>query len=114
MRRNVRPLRQSDLEYFDTFGKSVIGITGTINDEPVMFAGVLLDEPLQAFSVLLDSGAKEKRLMVEMIREYKNLISNIDAPIYAVAEGYGDNPARVCEGAGFKKVRRELYVIGGV
>jgi hypothetical protein len=81
----------------------VRGFAAEIDGRLVGYAGVMYDKPLQAFSSITDDEfRKHPRVIMHMGRKMAELMTTINAPIYALVSETEKNSRRFLEAVGFE------------
>jgi len=98
----IRPLASNDLSEFNHMGFTVRGLAIELDGEVVGIAGVLHTNPIQAFSRMDDKLRKHPKTIMKVIKKFKDILSNYNSPIYAIASEKEYNSNKVLERIGFK------------
>jgi hypothetical protein len=107
---NIRPLTKNDLTEFQSLGATVRGVAVELDDKVIGIAGVLHTRPLQAFSCMKDDLRKHPKTIIKVIRMFKEILSNYDLPVYAIASEKEYNSTKVLERIGFELMNDRSYI----
>lgn len=79
-------------------------------DKPVGVAGIIHTTPLQAFSVLDFDTKENARFIVEVVREFRELLRQYEPlPVYAIPATDRDTAAAFLRYVGFEKIEDGLF-----
>jgi hypothetical protein len=108
----IRPSQKGDLEEVlkERWGDTFRGITVVEDGRVVGVVGVMHGRELQAFSTITIDPRQDLRLMVKGVRQYRELLSHYDLPVYAAPDPDKETAEGFLQHVGFKKREDGLYV----
>ena len=98
----IRNMIKSDLENFNHEGKSVRGLVVELDGKVIGYAGVLHTVPFQAFSNMTKELRQYPKVIVKMMRRFRQVVDKYSLPVYAIASKGEGNSGKVLERTGFK------------
>ena len=107
----IRSLREQD--FIDLYGEaptvSVRGYAAELDGECIGIAGVSMKYPAEAFSLLDPRMKAFPRAIVEAVRLYRQLLSTITVPVYALADQDEPSAPIFLRHVGFEQLDEVAY-----
>ena len=107
----IRALKRQDV--IDMYGRTVWasmrGFTAELEGRVIGVAGIAFAKPLQCFCALDDEMKDHPREIVKAVRIVRELLNDVDLPVYATPDEYETTADQFLKHVGFVPISEGMY-----
>ena len=110
---HLRPLKKADWKHFydNPLQETVRGIVAETDEgELVGIGGVIYSQPLQCFSTIYRPMRQQRRVMVEAVRQIREILNKFAVPVYARVQADEPTSPGFLKHIGFRRVSEDIFV----